>query len=188
MHKILIYIHIIHLLKSSTCFEHYPAHLQEVCVVIVYMQPLVSSLPAGDCPVHRLRKKELCLSWKSTKIISERIAQYLDRNLMVSRPLLKFCDVSRSLCLWRDFKEIQTNRRVSYFYVFQLYMRITSYWVRNRWSTKCYSSWLYLPSSEMELSNSISRLVLPFSLEIIFDWINQRPVTTIRNVKTTSRI
>ena len=49
-----IYLHIIHLLKSSTCFEHYPAHLQEVYVVIVYMQPLVSSLSAGDCLVHRL--------------------------------------------------------------------------------------------------------------------------------------
>jgi len=54
MHKILIYLHIIHLLKSSTCFEHYTVHLQEVYVVIVYMQPLVSSLSAGDCPVHRL--------------------------------------------------------------------------------------------------------------------------------------
>jgi len=53
MHKILIYLYIIHLLKSSTCFEHCPAHLQEVYVVIVYMQPLVSSLSAGDCPVHR---------------------------------------------------------------------------------------------------------------------------------------
>ena len=28
-----------HLLESSTCFEHYPAHLQEVYVVIVYIQP-----------------------------------------------------------------------------------------------------------------------------------------------------
>jgi len=56
MHKILIYLHIIHLLKSSKCFEHYPAHLQEVYVVIVYMKPLVLSLSAGDCPVHRLRK------------------------------------------------------------------------------------------------------------------------------------
>jgi len=55
--KILIYLHIIHLLKSSTSFEHYPAHLQEVYVVIVYMQPLVSSLSAGDCAVHRLRKR-----------------------------------------------------------------------------------------------------------------------------------
>jgi len=36
--------------------EHYPAHLQEVYVVIVYMQPLVSSLSAGDCPVHQMRK------------------------------------------------------------------------------------------------------------------------------------
>ena len=36
MHKIPIYLHIIHLLKSSTCFEHYPAHLQ-VYVVIVYI-------------------------------------------------------------------------------------------------------------------------------------------------------
>jgi len=35
MHKILIYLHIIHLLISSICFEHYPAHLQEVYVVIV---------------------------------------------------------------------------------------------------------------------------------------------------------
>jgi hypothetical protein len=39
-------------------FRAYPAHLQEVYVVIVYtsMQPLVSSLSAGDCLVHRLRK------------------------------------------------------------------------------------------------------------------------------------
>ena len=58
--QILIYLHIIHLLKSSTCFEHYPAHFQEVYVVIVrvYMQSLVSSLSAGDCLVHRLRKRE----------------------------------------------------------------------------------------------------------------------------------
>jgi hypothetical protein len=55
MHKILIYLHIIHLLKSSTCFEHYPAHLQEVYVVIIYMQPLVSSLSAGNCLVHYQR-------------------------------------------------------------------------------------------------------------------------------------
>jgi hypothetical protein len=61
MHKILIYLYIIHLLKSSTCFEHYLAHLQEVYVVIVYMQPLVSSLSAGDscAPV----KKELDKEW-----------------------------------------------------------------------------------------------------------------------------
>jgi hypothetical protein len=56
MHKILIYLYIIHLLKSSTYFEHYPAHLQEVYVVTVYMQPLVSSLSAGDCLVNRLRR------------------------------------------------------------------------------------------------------------------------------------
>jgi hypothetical protein len=43
MHKILIYLHIINLLKSSTCFEHYPAHLQEVYVVIAYIKPLLSS-------------------------------------------------------------------------------------------------------------------------------------------------
>ena len=54
MHKILVYLHIIHLLKSSTCFEHYPSHVQEVYVVIIYMQPLVSSPSAGDCLVHRL--------------------------------------------------------------------------------------------------------------------------------------
>jgi len=54
MHKILIYLHIIHLLKPSTCFEHYPAHIQEVYVVVVYIHPLVSSLSAGDCLVHRL--------------------------------------------------------------------------------------------------------------------------------------
>ena len=56
MNKILIYLYKIHLLKPSTCLEHYPDHLQEVYVVIVYMQPLVSSLSAGDCLVHLLRK------------------------------------------------------------------------------------------------------------------------------------
>jgi hypothetical protein len=56
--QILIYLHITHSLKSSTCFEHYPAHLQEVYVVIVYMQPVVSSPSAGDCLVHRLRKNQ----------------------------------------------------------------------------------------------------------------------------------
>jgi hypothetical protein len=62
MHKILIYLHIVHLLKSSTLFEHYPAHLQEVYVVIVYVQPLVSSLSAGDCLVQRLRKNSFFLT------------------------------------------------------------------------------------------------------------------------------
>jgi len=56
MHKILIYLHIIHLLKTSTCFEHCPAHLQEVYVVIVYMQPVVSSLSPDDCLAQRLGK------------------------------------------------------------------------------------------------------------------------------------
>jgi hypothetical protein len=56
MHKILIYLHMIHLLKFSTCFEHYPTRLQEAYVIIVYMQPLVLSLSAGDCLVHWLRK------------------------------------------------------------------------------------------------------------------------------------
>jgi len=51
-----MYLPIIHLLKSSTCFEHYPVHVQQVYVVIVYMQPLVSSVCAGDCLVHRLMK------------------------------------------------------------------------------------------------------------------------------------
>ena len=61
MHKILIYLHIIHLLQSSTCFEYYPANLQEVYVLIVCMQPLVLSLSADDCIVHRLRK--FFLNW-----------------------------------------------------------------------------------------------------------------------------
>jgi len=68
MHKILIYLHIIHLLKSSTCFEYYPAHLQEVYVVTVYMQPLVSSLSAGDCLVHRLRKNSFLTSGQDSHL------------------------------------------------------------------------------------------------------------------------
>jgi len=32
-----LFIYTIHLLQSSTCFEHCSAHLQEVYVVIVYM-------------------------------------------------------------------------------------------------------------------------------------------------------
>jgi len=42
--------------KSSTCFEHYPCSSSGGYVVIVYMQPLVLSMSAGNCPVHRLRK------------------------------------------------------------------------------------------------------------------------------------
>jgi hypothetical protein len=34
MHKILIYLNMIHLLKSSTYFKHGPAYLQEVYAVI----------------------------------------------------------------------------------------------------------------------------------------------------------
>jgi hypothetical protein len=34
MHKILVYLHIIHLLKSSTCFEHYPAVDTVVCAPV----------------------------------------------------------------------------------------------------------------------------------------------------------
>jgi len=37
-------------------FRAYPAHLQEVHVVTVYMQSLVSSLSVGDCLAYRLRK------------------------------------------------------------------------------------------------------------------------------------
>jgi hypothetical protein len=63
MHKIIIYLHIIHLFKSSTCFEHCPAHLQEVYAVIVYMQPLVSSLSAGDWPsCAPVQKKTACFN------------------------------------------------------------------------------------------------------------------------------
>jgi hypothetical protein len=57
MHKVLVYLHITYLLKSSTCFEHYLAHLQEVYVVIVYMQALVSSLSAGDLSCAPVKKE-----------------------------------------------------------------------------------------------------------------------------------
>ena len=52
MHKILICLHIMHLLKSSTCFEHCSAHLQEVYVVIVYMQPVKKQLFLNRCTGH----------------------------------------------------------------------------------------------------------------------------------------
>jgi len=49
--QILIYLYIEHLLKSSTCFEHYPAHLQEV-----YASGIVTLCRSLSCaPV----KKEL---------------------------------------------------------------------------------------------------------------------------------
>ena len=52
MHKFSISIHLLH---SSTCFEHYYAHLQEEKIVLT--QHLVSSLSLGDCSVHRLREE-----------------------------------------------------------------------------------------------------------------------------------
>jgi len=49
---------LIHLLHSSTCFEHYCAHLQEdYCINTV----LVSSLSLGDCSVHRLQESSRTL-------------------------------------------------------------------------------------------------------------------------------
>jgi len=44
------------LIKILYMFRAYPAHLQEVHFAIEYMRSLVSSLSAGDCLVHRLRK------------------------------------------------------------------------------------------------------------------------------------
>ena len=38
-------------------FRAYPAHLQEVHFVIVYMRSLVSPLSAGDCLVHRCTRQ-----------------------------------------------------------------------------------------------------------------------------------
>ena len=52
-------LHIIHKIKSSTCFEHYPAHLQKVYVVIVYMQPL------SCAPVH---KTVTCREWRYQRL------------------------------------------------------------------------------------------------------------------------
>jgi hypothetical protein len=49
-------------IKILYMFRAYRAHLQEVYAVIVYVRSLVSSLSAGDCPVHWLRKKEFFLS------------------------------------------------------------------------------------------------------------------------------
>jgi hypothetical protein len=56
------YLFIIHLLKSCTCFQRCRARLQEIYSVTVYMQPLVSSLSADDCSVHRLRKNSSFLT------------------------------------------------------------------------------------------------------------------------------
>jgi hypothetical protein len=41
-------------IKILYIFEHYPAHLQEVYVVIVHMQPLVSLTGAQDSHLQRV--------------------------------------------------------------------------------------------------------------------------------------
>jgi hypothetical protein len=43
-------------IKLLYMFRALSAHHQEIYVTIAHMQPLVSSLSAGDCLVHRLRK------------------------------------------------------------------------------------------------------------------------------------
>jgi hypothetical protein len=43
-------------------FQAYPAHPQEVHILIVHMLSLVSSLSAGDCLMHRLRKNSSFLT------------------------------------------------------------------------------------------------------------------------------
>jgi len=82
------------LLKSSTCFEHCPAHLQEIYVVIVYMQPLVSSPSAGDCPVHRLRKNSFLTGAQDRHLQRVAIsgAAYIQLDLLkMSSVLLETC-------------------------------------------------------------------------------------------------
>jgi len=46
-------------IKILHMFRALPYSSSGGLVVTVYMQPLVSSLSAGDCPVHRLRKNFL---------------------------------------------------------------------------------------------------------------------------------
>jgi hypothetical protein len=48
-----------------------PAHHQEVHVVIVYVQPLVSSLSAGDGPVHQLKKDFLKRCTRHSPAVSD---------------------------------------------------------------------------------------------------------------------
>jgi hypothetical protein len=65
--QILIYLHIIHSLKSSKCFKHHPARLQEVHVATVRMQPLVPSSRWRSnkvilrCTVIQSSRDSLCL-------------------------------------------------------------------------------------------------------------------------------
>ena len=47
------------LIKILYMFRAYPTHLQEVHALIVYMQPLVSSLSAGD-DVDLLKMSRVC--------------------------------------------------------------------------------------------------------------------------------
>ena len=120
MHKILIYLYIIHLLKSSTCFQHYPAHLQEVYVVIVYMQPLVSSLSAGDCPVHRLRKNlflNRCTGQSpadsdDTRGCIYRCPRRKGQNFGRVFLMLKYTDITQNTCIqsW-TFTEIMAREK-----------------------------------------------------------------------------
>jgi hypothetical protein len=49
-------------------FRAYPAHLQKVHVVIVYMHSLVSSFSAGDCLVHRLRKNSFLIGAQNSHL------------------------------------------------------------------------------------------------------------------------
>jgi len=53
----------------------------------IYMQPLVSSLSAGDCPVHRLRKKWLEINQSYTTMHGHPI---IKSNFLFSIPLIVF--------------------------------------------------------------------------------------------------
>ena len=59
------FIKILYMFRALPCSSS--GGLRRNCI---HMQPLVSSLCTGDCLVHRLRKKEFCVSsWRSTKVI-----------------------------------------------------------------------------------------------------------------------
>ena len=119
MHKILVYLHTIHLLKSSTCFEHYPAHLQEVYFVIVYMQPLVPLVALFYGTVFRFLGENkivggiYCLLLQGINLNSLGVPQYSPLNLSAASRRLCTYDMSRRLCRHYSYRQSVQDDRVS---------------------------------------------------------------------------
>ena len=103
----------IHLLHSSTCFEHYCAHHQEDNCINTH---LVSSLSLGDCSDHRLREDWLASNQSSRNLCTEQSFEEYSDSKLYENPSsgsdLFHADGQTDRHTWRSLKSVSEILRM----------------------------------------------------------------------------